>query len=153
MNPLKFISRILTKIILWDGVYFRKKLLLTPAIYGPEGRVHLGLGVNLQNVVLNTNSGNIYIGDYSFFGHDCMVLTGKHDPALRDSERINNHPREGNDIKIGRGVWVSSRAVILGGVSIADNCVIAAGSIVNKNCLEPGVYAGVPAKRVADLPG
>jgi acetyltransferase-like isoleucine patch superfamily enzyme len=139
VSPLKLISRVLTRIILWDGQYFRKKMLLTPAVYGPDDRVHLGSGVNLQNVVLNTNTGHIYIGDYSFFGHDCMVLTGKHDPALRDSDRINNHPRHGNDIKIGSGVWVSSRAVILGGVSVADNCVIAAGAVVNKSCLEPGI--------------
>lgn len=149
---LKLISKIFTRLLLIDGDYFRRKLLLTPVVYGPKDRVTLGQGVNLQNAVLNTNSGTIRIGDYSFFGHDCMVLTGKHDPAMRDSARINNHPRAGNDIIIGRGVWISSRAMILGGVTVADDCVIAAGAVVTKSCLKTGIYGGVPARWLADLP-
>lgn len=149
---MKLASRILTRFLLADGDYFRRKLLLTPVIYGPKEGVRLGRQVNLQNTVLNTNSGTITIGDHTFFGHDCMVLTGTHDASMRDEARKNDHPRAGNDIRIGRGVWISSRAIILGGVSIADNSVIAAGAIVTKSCLEPAIYGGIPARRISDLP-
>lgn len=149
---IKFISKILTKILLMDGDYFRKKLLLTPVVYGPSGRLHLGDAVNLQNAVLNTNSGSIYIDSYTFFGHDCMVLTGVHDASKKDLARCNDHPVEGNDIHIGRGVWVSSRAMILGGVRIVDNAVIAAGAVVTQDCLEAAIYGGIPAIKIAELP-
>lgn len=149
----KIISKILTKILLWDGNYFRRKLLLTSVVYGPTGRVILGSNVNLQNVILNTNSGSIEIGDDTFFGHDCMVLTGTHDASKRGDARINDHPTSGNNIKIGRGVWISSRAMVLGGVTIADNAVIAAGAIVTSNCNEAAIYGGVPAKKISELPG
>lgn len=149
---MRFISRVFVKILMADGDYLRKKLLLTPVVYGPDGRVHLGQGVNLQNVILNTNSGEITIGDFSFFGHDCMVLTGKHDASLRDIARREDHQRSGNDINIGRGVWISSRVTILGGVSIADNAVIAAGAVVVSNCTEPAIYGGIPAQKIRELP-
>lgn len=151
MQILKFISKCLTKLILYDGNYFRKKLLHQPVVYGLENRVSVGKNSNLQNVILNTSSGKIVIGDYCFFGHDCMVLTGTHEVNEVDDARINNHPIEGRDIIIGRGVWVSSRAMVLGGVTIADNSVIAAGAVVTKDCLIPGIYAGVPAKMIAKI--
>jgi acetyltransferase-like isoleucine patch superfamily enzyme len=149
---LKLISRMLTKLVLYDSDYHRRKLLHASVVYGPNDRVFIGKHVNLQNVVLNTKSGQIHIGDFSFFGHDCMLLTGVHDSALRDRARIDEHPTSGNDIRIGRGVWISSRAIILGGVSLADNCVIAAGSVVTRDCPESAIYAGIPARKISPLP-
>lgn len=147
----KILSKILTKIILLDGDYFRKKMLLTSVVYGDRSRVHIGSNVNLQDVILNTSSGHIYIGDYCFFGHNCMVLTGAHDASMKDEARIEDHPVSGRDINLGKGVWVSSGAIILGGISIADYSVIAAGAVVTKDCLISGIYGGVPAKILAKL--
>ncbi len=143
--------KVMIKLIMLEGQFLQKKLLLTPVVYGAEDRLFVENGVNLQNVILNTNSGRIYIGENSFFGHNCMVLTGTHDETMRGKERINQHPVEGNDITIGRGVWISSGSTILGGVTIVDNVVIAAGALVVRSCLEEGVYAGVPAKKIREL--
>ncbi len=53
--------------------------------------------------------------------------------------------------KIGNNVLVGMGAVILDNVVIPDNTIIAAGAVVLSNqTLEPGVYAGVPAKKVKD---
>lgn len=145
----KFISKVFFKYS--DLEFLRRKLLLTPVIKGPVDRVHIGQMVDLQDVILNTNSGHIYIGDHSFFGTGCMVMTGTHYTAYRDRERQQNHPREGRDITIGRGVWISSGAIICGNVKIADDVVIAAGAIVTKDCLEPGVYAGIPARLLKSI--
>lgn len=49
---------------------------------------------------------------------------------------------------IGNDVWIGSRVIILGGVTIGDGVVIAAGSIVTKNVPSYAVVAGVPAKVV-----
>lgn len=55
-------------------------------------------------------------------------------------------PKEGNDITIGRGVYIGSGAIILANVSIGDNSIIGAGSVVTKN-IPSGCFAcGVPAK-------
>lgn len=127
--------------------YIAQELLRQPQYYGggPD-RVICGSGVKLINTFFNVNSGTVTIGDNSFFGHDVMCLTGSHDTSRFGEER-KRFGRKGSDIKIGSGVWIASRAVILGPCVIGDNAVIAAGSVVlpgeyEANCL----YAGVPAK-------
>ena len=54
--------------------------------------------------------------------------------------------------KIGRGAWLGLGSVILPKVNIAEGCVIAAGAVVTKSTEPNGLYAGVPAKRIKDLP-
>jgi acetyltransferase-like isoleucine patch superfamily enzyme len=50
--------------------------------------------------------------------------------------------------KIGRDVWIGANAVILGGVTIGEGAVVAAGAVVNQD-VEPGaVVAGVPARKI-----
>lgn len=49
-------------------------------------------------------------------------------------------------IKIGSNCWIGAKVTILDGVTIGSGCVIAAGSVVNKNIPDNSVIAGVPAK-------
>ena len=49
------------------------------------------------------------------------------------------------------GCWIGANVIILGGVTIKKGCIIAAGSIVTKDCEEDGLYAGNPAIRKKDL--
>jgi maltose O-acetyltransferase len=50
--------------------------------------------------------------------------------------------------KIGRDVWIGANAVVLGGVTIGDGAVVAAGSVVTKD-VEPGaIVVGNPARLV-----
>jgi acetyltransferase-like isoleucine patch superfamily enzyme len=127
-----------------------RALLHCPYIHGPADRLHLGRNVNAVNTLFNTNSGSIFVGDYTFFGHNCMVITGTHNPdALYEARR--EFPKEGNDIHLGRGIWLGSGAIILGGVSIPDHCVIAAGAVVTKTIVRCGVYGGVPAIFLRDI--
>lgn len=55
-------------------------------------------------------------------------------------------------ISVGDGCWIGARALILPGVSIGEGCIIAAGAVVARNCEPNGLYAGVPARRIRDLP-
>jgi acetyltransferase-like isoleucine patch superfamily enzyme len=50
--------------------------------------------------------------------------------------------------KIGKDVWIGANAVILGGVTIGNGCVIGAGSVVTKDLPPYSVAMGVPAKVV-----
>lgn len=54
-------------------------------------------------------------------------------------------------IHIGKNVWIASKASILKGVQIGDNCVIGAHSLVNKSCEANAVYAGIPAKKIKNF--
>ncbi len=51
-------------------------------------------------------------------------------------------------ITLGNNIYVGTNAMIMPGVTIIDNVIIGAGSIVTKSITEDGVYVGVPAKRI-----
>jgi serine acetyltransferase len=52
------------------------------------------------------------------------------------------------NVTMGSGVFVGTGAVVLERLSICDNAIIGAGAVVTKSILEPGVYVGVPAKKL-----
>jgi acetyltransferase-like isoleucine patch superfamily enzyme len=152
MKRLKqFISRVLTKILMWDPIYLNQKLLLNPHIHGPIDRLIVGKDTDINNAVINTISGTVTIEDCAFLGHNCQLLTGTHDFTKKNNARRWTVPESGRDILIGQGAWIGSGVIILGNVSIADHAVIAAGSVVTQDCPEAAIYGGIPAKKIKDI--
>lgn len=87
--------------------------------------------------------GPIHIADRAGLGQEVMVLTTTH--------KIGSSARRAGDeytkpVRIGEGVWIGSRAVILPGVTIGHGAVVAAGAVVVKDVTANSVVAGVPAK-------
>jgi acetyltransferase-like isoleucine patch superfamily enzyme len=144
------ISRTLTRLLLWDGNYLRRKLLLQHAVHGEPERLVIGQETDLNDTLFNTMGGRIVVGDYSFFGHGCMVLTGRHDYNRRLLER-KQHGDSGGDVVIGQGVWIGSGAILLGPLRIGDHAVIGAGSLVTRDCAAGGLYMGHPARWVRQI--
>lgn len=60
----------------------------------------------------------------------------------------NEYEHVGNEIVIGCNVQIGAGAIVLPGVSICDDVVIGAGCIVSKSITEPGVYIGIPARKI-----
>lgn len=54
-------------------------------------------------------------------------------------------------VTIGDNVFIGMNTIIMRNVTIGNNVVIGAGSVVTKDCLDNGIYAGNPARRIADL--
>ena len=146
---LRMLGRVVVKLASYDTLRLRMHVA-GPRIQGPAERVILGKDVDLQNAFLNTVCGTISMGDLTFCGQNCMFLTGTHDYTRRDQAR-RIHPDSGNDIVIGRGVWICSGAIVVGGVNIADHSVIGAGAVVTSNCDRAGFYAGVPARLIREI--
>jgi acetyltransferase-like isoleucine patch superfamily enzyme len=122
-------------------------------VWGSQDRISIGQHVQINDALINTVSGNVEIGDYTFFGHGVSLLTGTHDISKHDIQRQSTVPHEGRDIKIGRGVWISSKAIILGPCVIGDNAVIGAGSLATGYIEANAFYAGTPAKKIKKLSG
>jgi acetyltransferase-like isoleucine patch superfamily enzyme len=122
-----------------------RKAFDEPTCWGDDSRITIGNNVNLVNTLFNTVSGDIVIGDWTIFGHNCMVITGTHDVSKQALER-QQYVKEGRDIYIGRGVWIGSGAIILGPCTIMDHAVIGAGSVVLPGVYNSGfLFAGNPA--------
>ena len=107
---------------IWYGVVLR----------GDVNTIRIGNRVNIQD---NASVHTLYqrsvtiIGDDVSVGHNAVVHGAK----------------VGNDVLVGMG------AVLMDNAEIADGSIIAAGAVVLSNeKLEPGVYAGVPAKKVKE---
>ncbi|AXT61828.1 N-acetyltransferase [Aquimarina sp. AD10] len=83
------------------------------------------------------------IGDDCFIGHGVMFINdlfSEGGPAGGDQSKWKS-------TSIGNNVSIGSNATILP-VSICDNVVIGAGSVVTKNIIEPGTYVGNPARKL-----
>ena len=119
--------------------------------YGGCEHIHIGDNCGMCNTLFNTSSGEIYVGDYTFTGHNVSIITGSHDIDEINKKRQTAIARN-NDILIGKGVWLCSNSVVLGPCIIDDNAVVAAGAVVLPGThIESGeIYAGVPAKKVGN---
>jgi len=78
----------------------------------------------------------IHIGDYTYIAFDAVILT--HDMA-----RLIH-----KDMKIGKKCFIGAHSVILPGVTIGDECIVAAGSIVTKDIPSNSMVAGNPARLI-----
>lgn len=121
-------------------------ILFHPRIFIDSNRLYISDTALISNALLNTNSGTITIGEYTFFSHNVSVITGTHNYHLYGKERRDTYPKEGYDIIIGDGVWVGSNATIIGPCRIGDNAVIAVGAVVVNDVPANCIVGGVPAK-------
>ena len=97
-----------------------------------------------------TESGSaIKIGRDCMFAYDIDIRTGDSHSIIdtNKNERINY----AQDVSIGNHVWVAAHCIILKGVHIPDELVLATGSVVTKKFLQKGVIiAGNPARVVKE---
>ena len=120
---------------------------LFPPFFTDCGKnIHLGKNVFINAGCRFQDQGGIYIGDGTFIGHNVILATLNHD--LNPNTRADMYPKP---IHIGKKVWIGSGAIVLPGISIGDNSVIAAGSVVTKNVPENVVYGGNPAKFIKKI--
>ncbi|WP_392339789.1 sugar O-acetyltransferase [Moritella marina] len=84
----------------------------------------------------------VTIGNNVLFGPHVMISTGTHplDPIERQKTEY------GSAITIGNDVWVGGNVSILPGVTIGDNCVIGAGSVVTRDIPNNSVAVGNPCR-------
>ncbi len=94
------------------------------------GHVHFGKGVYANFNLTMVDDTHIYVGDYTMIGPNVTIATAGHPilPELREKGYQYNMP-----VRIGRNCWLGAGVVILPGVTIGDNVVVGAGSIVTRD--------------------
>lgn len=60
-------------------------------------------------------------------------------------------PEQVGGIEVMDNVFIGFNAIILGNVRIGENCIIGAGTLVNRDLEAGGIYGGVPAKRIGEF--
>lgn len=107
--------------------------------------VHFGKSVYANFNLTLVDDTHIYVGDFTMFGPNVTVATAGHPilPELREKAFQYNMP-----VKIGRNCWIGAGVVIVPGVTIGDNTVIGAGSVVTRDIPGNSVAMGVPCRVV-----
>ena len=108
--------------------------------------IELGNDVSINHGCFLSALGGLNIGDFVAIGHNTSIITTEH--SFDDSSQpIKTQPVKKRPVSIGNNVWIGANATILGGVSIADNTIIAAGAVVTKSVeQEYLIMGGVPAR-------
>lgn len=110
--------------------------------------VHLGKGIYINSNVTFVDDEHIFIGDYCMISPNVVFTTSGHPvlPILRENHYVYNLP-----IHVGRNVWIGSGCQIMPGISIGDNSVIGAGSVVTHDIPSNVVAFGVPCRVIREI--
>ena len=124
-----------------DGLY------IIPPIYANWGlkNVHVGKNVIFNFNVCLVDDADIFIGDDCLIGPGCHIITAQHpiSPMLRKGEDKLQYNKP---IHLGNNVWLGAGVIVLPGVTIGDNSIVAAGSVVTHSVGSNVIVAGTPAK-------
>ncbi|PST85456.1 sugar O-acetyltransferase [Photobacterium sp. NCIMB 13483] len=115
---------------------------IEPPLHANWGKhTHLGRNVYVNFNLTLVDDTHIYIGNDVMIGPNVTIATAGHpiDPLRRQQVTQFNIP-----VTIGNNVWIGAQCVILPGISIGDNTVIGAGSIVTRDIPSNVVAMGNP---------
>ena len=123
---------------------------IEPPFHANFGGAHVHFGKNIYanfNLTLVDDT-HIYVGDYTMFGPNVTVATAGHPilPELREKMYQYNFP-----VHIGKNCWIGAGVVIVPGITIGDNVVIGAGSVVTKDLPSNVIAAGNPCKILREV--
>ncbi len=114
--------------------------------YGYNIEIGENFYANHNTIILDCNK--VIFGDNVFLGPNCSFYTPEH-PI--DSEIRKQGLEYAFPIKIGNNVWFGGNVTVIAGVTIGDNTVIGAGSIVTKDIPSGVVAVGNPCKIIREI--
>lgn len=125
------------------------ELLIEPPFWCDYG-YNISVGKNFysnHNLVI-LDGAKVEFGDNVFIAPNCGFYTAGHpiDASERNKGLEYAHP-----IKIGNNVWIGGNVCVLPGVTIGDNCVIGAGSVVVRDIPSNSVAVGNPCKVIRKI--
>jgi maltose O-acetyltransferase len=109
--------------------------------YGFNIRLGTGVFMNFNCVILDVT--HVLIGDRTQIGPNVQIYAADHP---RDVAQRRDGLEFARPIAIGSDVWIGGNAVILPGVTIGDNAVIGAGSVVTRDVSSGATVIGNPAR-------
>ena len=112
--------------------------------FGKLTRVGKEVFINFGCTFLD--QGGITLEDGVFIGPGAKIVTENHpeEPVLRHRLLVKT-------IVIRRNAWIGAGAIILPGVTVGENAIVAAGAVVTKDVPDNVIVAGAPAKTIRNI--
>ena len=110
--------------------------------------VHFGKNIYANFNLTLVDDTHIYVGDTTMFGPNVTIATAGHPilPELREQAYQYNMP-----VHIGKNCWLGAGVIVMPGVTIGDNTVIGAGSVVTKDIPANVVAVGNPCRVMREI--
>lgn len=135
------VRRLLSELI---GAPVDESVTLFPPFTADFGKnITLGRRVFINSGCRFQDQGGISIGDDCLIGHNAVIATLQHD--IHPDRRADLIP---SPVRIGRNVWLGANVTVLPGVTIGDDAVIGAGSVVTRDVPAGMIAVGSPARVV-----
>jgi acetyltransferase-like isoleucine patch superfamily enzyme len=113
-----------------------------PILYYPE-QIRIGDRCSINHGVILGGRGGLTIGDDVRMSPYAVIEGGLLDIHQRDGKPLRHLDRP---VVIGNRVWIATGATVLGGVTVGDDAVVAAGAVVTKDVPAGHIAKGVPAR-------
>lgn len=110
----------------------------------------VGLGASLEPGCFVGH--HAHVGPMARIGMGCIVNTGavvEHEAVVGDFSHVSVNAAIAGRSRIGSWVMVGAGATVLDGLTVVDGVTIGGGGVVHRSIDQPGVYVGVPVRRVA----
>lgn len=115
--------------------------------FSPTAKVVIGNNVGFNSLAIVARSQTISIGDNTMIGGNCQIMDTDGHPLWPPEVRWSYSGTQfDKPVRIGRNVFIGLNVIVLKGVTIGDNAIVAAGSVVSSNVPPNALVAGVPAK-------
>ncbi len=110
--------------------------------------IHFGKSIYANYNLTCVDDTHIYVGDCTMFGPNVVLATAGHPllPELRKQAYQHNQT-----IRIGRNCWLGAGVIVLPGVTIGDNTVVGAGSVVTRDLPDHVIAAGNPCRVLREI--
>ena len=117
--------------------------------YLASRRAYLGKGSSIQSGSFVAH--HAHLGPMAAVGRGTIINTGavvEHETSIGDFSHISVNSTVAGRCKIGDLVFLGAGATVIDRICVCDRVAIGAGSTVVKDITEPGIYVGVPARRL-----
>lgn len=147
LKPTKINCKMKTILLRMRGSKIGKNLFLDRSVWiNSPKKLILGNDVVISKDVVITTGGLVNIGNRVLIGYGTKILSANHRIPNNLSEPIRFSGHDFKKVNINDDVWIGANVVILPGVTIGKNSVIAAGAVVTKDIQSNVIVGGVPAK-------
>jgi sugar O-acyltransferase (sialic acid O-acetyltransferase NeuD family) len=118
-----------------------------PALIHPTAVIGEQVNIGSGTVVM----AGVVVNCCTRIGKGCIINTGStidHDNVIGDFTHISPGVHLAGTVIIGQRTWLGIGSIVSNNVNITSGCKIGAGAVIIKDITEPGIYVGVPVRRV-----